>query len=212
MGTTLGEPSVHTYARRAGIFDFKSSCAAGCCNRDRSPCFTGMIYLLRLFMRWGFSIFQRPFNRNLFAVRIDPMKIKGGIGRDEYQARSCALASCPMHVTRRHVDEIAAMRDQSFLALHLYFKRTAGHHHCFRRSMPMPRGHASRSELGENDRSPFAGIAFFNRYRKAFRRIWYRAKFGARRRVHNCFVPSVLSGEMAEAEDQNTRGSHNRQK
>src|SRR5256885_34072 len=101
-----------------------------------------------VFMRWGVSVFQRRFDRNLFAVRIDPMKIKRSIGRDEYQARSSALASCPMDMTGRHVDEIAAMRDQSFVALHLYFKRTAGHHHCFRRSMPMPRGHASRSELG----------------------------------------------------------------
>src|SRR5437764_1703016 len=43
MGITLGEPSIQTYASRAGILDCRSSFAAGCCKSDRSPCFTGMV-------------------------------------------------------------------------------------------------------------------------------------------------------------------------
>src|SRR5437588_13036779 len=42
MGIILGEPSIQTYASRAGIFDCRSSFAAGCCKSDRSPCLTGM--------------------------------------------------------------------------------------------------------------------------------------------------------------------------
>src|SRR6202045_3682242 len=43
MGTTLGVPSVHTYANRAGIFDCRSSLDTGCCKSSRPPCFTGII-------------------------------------------------------------------------------------------------------------------------------------------------------------------------
>ena len=43
MGTTLGVPSVHTYANRAGIFDCRSSFDTGCCKSSRPPCFTGII-------------------------------------------------------------------------------------------------------------------------------------------------------------------------
>src|SRR5260370_15424520 len=43
MGTTLGVPSVHTYANRAGIFDCRSSLETGCSNSSRPPCFTGII-------------------------------------------------------------------------------------------------------------------------------------------------------------------------
>src|ERR1700730_2790165 len=43
MGTTLGVPSVHTYASRAGIFDCRSSFDTGCCKRSRPPCFTAII-------------------------------------------------------------------------------------------------------------------------------------------------------------------------
>src|SRR6266851_128147 len=43
MGTTLGVPSVHTYANRAGIFDCRSSFDTGCCKSSRPPCLTGII-------------------------------------------------------------------------------------------------------------------------------------------------------------------------
>src|ERR1700730_5739617 len=43
MGTTLGVPSVHTYANRAGILDCRSSFDTGCCKSSRPPCFTGTI-------------------------------------------------------------------------------------------------------------------------------------------------------------------------
>src|SRR6267143_4060434 len=43
MGTTLGVPSVHTYANRAGIFDCRSSFDTGCCKSSRPPCFPGII-------------------------------------------------------------------------------------------------------------------------------------------------------------------------
>src|SRR6266851_10033068 len=39
MGTTLGVPSVHTYANRAGIFDCRSSFDTGCCKSSSPPLF-----------------------------------------------------------------------------------------------------------------------------------------------------------------------------
>src|SRR4051794_39587839 len=46
MGITLGVPSVHTYASRAGMVDLSSVNEAGCLKRSRSPCFTGISYPL----------------------------------------------------------------------------------------------------------------------------------------------------------------------
>ena len=43
MGTTRGVPSVHVYAKRAGIVDRRSLCAIGSCNSARSPCLDSIL-------------------------------------------------------------------------------------------------------------------------------------------------------------------------
>src|SRR5271165_5909298 len=111
-----------------------------------------------------------------------------------------------MHVMRGQVHEVAMMRDDGLVVLHLRLERTADNHGSFTRRVPVKRGYASRSELGEDDGSPLAGIALFHRDGKALRRIRNGGELGGGFRINDSLLSAVLScsdGQQADDNRQN---------